>query len=109
MTAKRVAGAGILLLLAVVLGFLAFRGKDPGNGGRVTAAEPAAEEEGARAGSEEFDEETAQTAERIEALQQAKAVGKFGQVAATTKPMPLAWTARKPGYAPNTLFIASTT
>jgi hypothetical protein len=46
MTAKRVAGAGILVLLAVVLGYLAFRGNDSGNGGRASP-EPASAEAGA--------------------------------------------------------------
>ena len=96
MTVKRVAGAGILVLAAVLVAFFAFRGKDSDEGGRVGAAPAAAEEaggeeaeeEGARAGSEEFDEEQVETAERIEAFQQAKAAGKFGQVAATTSPTP---------------------
>jgi hypothetical protein len=91
MNAKRLLIAGALLLLAVVLGVLVFRGKDLAGNDRA-ADTPAAtqagreegEGEGARAGSEEFDEELAETAERIEALQQAKAAGKFGKVAATT-------------------------
>jgi hypothetical protein len=97
MTAKRVAGVGILVLLAVVLGFFAFRGDDSRSNTRASqapaaaeaegvGAEAQAEGEGARAGSEDFDQETAQTAERIEALQQAKAAGHFGKVTATTSP-----------------------
>lgn len=101
MTAKRVAGAGVLVLLAVVLGYLALRGNDSGNGGRASpepaSAEAGAEEseaeaegegEGARAeGTEEFEEEAEETAERIEAFQQAKAAGKFGgKAVATTSP-----------------------
>ena len=87
MTAKRLLGAGILLVLAVVLGFLAFRGSDSSQKGRAAAEQPAAEEnEGARAGSEEFAEEAEETAERIDAFRQAKAAGKFGRVVATTSP-----------------------
>jgi hypothetical protein len=101
MTTKRVAGAGLLVLLAVVLGLLAFRGNDSENGGRASPepasaeaaggeseAEAEGEGEGARAeGTEEFEEEAEETAERIEAFQQAKAAGEFGsKVAATTSP-----------------------
>jgi hypothetical protein len=49
----------------------------------------AEEEEGERGGAAEVEEEAEETAERIEALQAAKAAGRFGQrIAATTSPAP---------------------
>jgi hypothetical protein len=99
MNAKLLLSVGVLVLLAVVLGLLAFKSKDSGGNGGRASDEPAAAEaggseepdaeaegEGARAGSEEFEEETQETLERIEAFHQAKAAGTFGRVAATTIP-----------------------
>ena len=85
MRARHYVAAGVAILLAVVLAAI-LRPHDSGQGGR-TAQEPAGEAEGERAGSGEVQEEQEVTAERLEALAEAKASGKFGaKVAATTRP-----------------------
>jgi hypothetical protein len=93
----RLLGVALVVVLALVLGTVLLRAKDSGQNGRA-AQKPAASElregaseadgeGGARAGAQEAQEEDALTAERLEALAQAKANGKFGgKVAATTSP-----------------------
>jgi len=84
MRTRHYVAAGVVILLAVVLAAI-LRPHDSGHG--RTAQEPAGEAEGERAGSGEVQEEQEVTAERLEALAEAKASGKFGaKVAATTSP-----------------------
>ena len=84
MRTRHYVAAGVVILLAVVLAAI-LRPHDSVQG--RTAQEPAGEAEGERAGSGEVQEEQEVTAERLEALAEAKASGKFGaKVAATTSP-----------------------
>jgi BNR repeat-like domain len=78
-----------LTLAATAAVIRATDSRDEGSTGQA-AAEAEAEGEGevGRADPQEFEEELEETGERIEALQQAKAAGKFGRVAATTNPAP---------------------
>jgi hypothetical protein len=85
MRTRHYVAAGVAILLAVVLAAI-LRPHDSGQGGRAEQ-EPAGEAEGERAGSGQVQEEQEVTAERLEALAEAKASGKFGaKVAATTSP-----------------------
>jgi hypothetical protein len=80
----RFVGVALVVLLAVVVGAVLLRAADSSQGGR--AGQPAAAKSEGRA-SPEGQEEDAATAERLDALAQAKASGKFGKkVAATTSP-----------------------
>jgi hypothetical protein len=83
----------LAIVLAVAVGVVLVRGgsdESGRTGQKASAAEPReaeAEGEGARAGSEEAQEESEVTASRLEALAAAKAAGKFGKkVAPTTNP-----------------------
>jgi hypothetical protein len=96
MSRRRYLVLGITVLLACGLAAVALRARDRGESGssepaRITVAAglEAQDEAEARAGGEEAEgaEEEEETAERLEALAEAKATGKFGgKVAATTSP-----------------------
>jgi hypothetical protein len=90
MSARRFLIAGLVLLVAGGIAAAVALTRDSGKSAapRLAAAQPReAEGEGARAGSQEALEEAEVTAERLEALAQAEANGKFGRrVAATTSP-----------------------
>jgi BNR repeat-like domain len=101
MRTRRYVAAGVGIILAVILAVV-LRPRDTGRsttashepavteseavGEPEAEGEPELEGEGARAGSAEVQEEQEVTAKRLEALQVAKAAGKFGTVAATTNP-----------------------
>ena len=97
---RRYLVAGLAIALTLVVSAIVIRATDSDDNSRSgqavgateaeTEAEAEGEEEGGpRAGIEEAQEEAELTAERLEALQAAKAAGKFGsQVAATTNPAP---------------------
>jgi hypothetical protein len=83
----------LAVLLAVVAAVVITRVRDSGQGGPAAQNRSAAEaRESGRAepgGAEEVQEEQEETAERLEALSEAKADGKFGgAVATTTDPAP---------------------
>jgi hypothetical protein len=83
----------LAVLVAVAAAVLVARARDSGESARTNERASAAEtrESGGRAegGAEEVQEEQEETAERLEALAEAKADGNFGgAVAATTDPAP---------------------
>jgi Neuraminidase (sialidase) len=81
----------VCVVLALVAAVVVVRALDSGNGNPGAAAGEAREEEGLErgGGAAEVEEEAEETAERIDALQAARAAGKFGRrIAATTEPAP---------------------
>jgi hypothetical protein len=90
----RFIGVALVILLALVAGVVIIRASGSDDHGRAAQEPTAGEvgegeaeaEGGARAGALEAQEEQEVTAERLEALAQAKANGKWGKVAATTSP-----------------------
>jgi BNR repeat protein len=88
--ARRYLFAGIVIGLTLLVSAVVIRAtdsKDKGSKPQAVAKAEGDEEGGARAGVEEAQEESEVTASRLEALQAAKAAGRFGaKVAATTAP-----------------------
>ena len=95
MRLRQLGVAGVVIFFAVVAAVVVARALNSGEsaakapaGTELRADDALAETEGApRGGAEEVQEEQQETAERLEALAQARAAGKFGgNVAATTSP-----------------------
>jgi hypothetical protein len=87
-------GVALVCAVVAVAAVAVFAVRNPDSGGGVSAAEvdnPREEEEAEErgGGAAEVEEEAEETAERIEALEAAKAAGEFGgRIVATTSPAP---------------------
>src|SRR5215210_2735935 len=88
MSARRLLAAGLVILVAVVLGALAVRANDSSGDKEEGEEGEESEHKGEpKAPGEEAQDEEHLTASRLEALAQAKAAGKFGaNVTAATTP-----------------------